>query len=130
MSTRRLGQMLPVALLGLALVTFTMWGVAGCESNPVVVSNSNANTAGNQNANTAGNQNENANTAGNENTNTPALDGAALYASNCAACHGADGGNVVGFSAAEITQAIGSVAVMQNISLTQEEIAAIATFLQ
>jgi|WetSurMetagenome_2_1015567.scaffolds.fasta_scaffold355508_2 mono/diheme cytochrome c family protein len=129
MNTRSLARMLPVALLGLALVTFTVWGVAGCQTGGGTGGNANANTEENENENIADNENENANTAGNENTNTPAPDGVALYESNCQACHGADGGDVVGFSAAEITQAIGSVALMRDISLTQEEIAAIAELL-
>ena len=60
-------------------------------------------------------------------------DGATLYANNCAACHGADGTggvgpDITGKSAAELTAGLGS-AIHSSISLTTEEIAAIAEFL-
>lgn len=66
---------------------------------------------------------------------TTGPDGAALYATNCAVCHADDGTgnaigpNVVGTSASEITESIANVESMQNISLTAEEITAVATFL-
>ena len=137
MSTRRLAQMLPVALLGLALVTFTVWGVAGCQTGGGPDGNANVNTSENENENIADNENENANTAGNENTNTAAPDGGILFAADCQACHSAN--TVGGATAAEITGAIANISTMQNagppltqdplVSLTAEEIAAIADFL-
>ena len=60
------------------------------------------------------------------------LDGAALYAGNCAGCHGADGGTKVGRTAEQIDTAIMEVPSMMTPSLealTPEEIDAIADFL-
>ena len=60
-------------------------------------------------------------------------DGATLYANNCAACHGADGAsgfapNISGQSAAELTAGLESPS-HGAISLTEDEVAAIAEFL-
>jgi mono/diheme cytochrome c family protein len=67
---------------------------------------------------------------------TGGLDGAQLYADNCAICHGADGsggaigGDVQGMSAESIQNAINTVPLMASLSsLTPEEIEAIAGFL-
>lgn len=60
----------------------------------------------------------------------PPLDGAALYSDFCAGCHGSNGGNVVGKSAQQISNAIANVSAMNSLSsLTAEEIDAIAAFL-
>lgn len=61
------------------------------------------------------------------------IDGAALFATNCAACHGEDGASgfapdVTGMSADEIAAGL-ELGVHASISLTDEEIAAIAEFL-
>jgi mono/diheme cytochrome c family protein len=134
MRTQNHGRILSIGIVGLGLALFVLWSGAGCQSG-AGGGNANANTAGNQNqnANTSGNQNENANTGGNENANTPGLDGASLYATNCAACHGADGSggsasNVIGDDAAEITAAL-NIPAMSGISLSEAEISAIADFL-
>jgi hypothetical protein len=63
----------------------------------------------------------------------PGPDGAALYAASCTGCHGADGAsgfapNITGKTAAELTTGLSS-ATHGAITLTAEEIAAIATFL-
>ena len=61
----------------------------------------------------------------------PGPDGAALYADNCAACHGDDGTGgmpIVGFTADDLTAGLES-AVHGAITLTAEEIEAIAVFL-
>lgn len=65
-------------------------------------------------------------------TNVAALDGAALYASNCAACHGSLAASTKrGSSASAITAAItGNRGGMGSISLTPEQITAIAAALQ
>jgi mono/diheme cytochrome c family protein len=96
----------------------------------------NENTNENANENENGNANENTNT--NENTNgndnggeSP---GATLFADHCASCHGADGTggfgpDITGDSAAEISSALSSISVHSSISLTEAEIADIATFL-
>ena len=60
-------------------------------------------------------------------------DGAALYATSCAACHAADGSGgagpgVIAYSAADLTDGLGS-AVHGSITLTEDEVAAIAEFL-
>ena len=60
-------------------------------------------------------------------------DGAALYANNCAACHGADGASgfapdISGQSAAELAVGLESPS-HGAISLTEDEVAAIAQFL-
>ena len=61
----------------------------------------------------------------------PTIDGAALYTSTCAGCHGALASSVKrGRSAAQITAAIGSVGSMKGITLTSAQIQAIATALQ
>ncbi|MCP4591555.1 MAG: cytochrome c [bacterium] len=62
-----------------------------------------------------------------------AVDGAALYADNCAACHGAAGNDgfapdVTGMDAAALTTGLESAS-HAGIELTAEEIAAIETFL-
>ncbi|HRX84436.1 MAG TPA: rhodanese-like domain-containing protein [Phycisphaerae bacterium] len=69
-----------------------------------------------------------------ESETTPGVDGAALFSTNCSACHGADGGsgfapNVQGYTAAEVTTGLGS-ATHASITLTTEEIDAIALFLE
>ena len=56
------------------------------------------------------------------------LDGQALYNANCSACHG-DGSAIVNNTASGITTAINTLGVMVNISLTAEEIQAIADYL-
>lgn len=135
MRTQNLGRILSIGIVGLGLALFVLWSGAGCQTGAAGGGNANANTAGNQNqnANTAGNQNQNANTGGNENANTPGLDGAALYATNCAACHGADGTgasapNIIGEDAAELTTAL-TIPPMTGINLSDAEIDAIADFL-
>jgi mono/diheme cytochrome c family protein len=60
-------------------------------------------------------------------------DGAALYAASCAVCHAADGSGgggpgVIAYSAADLTDGLGS-AVHGSITLTEDEVAAIAEFL-
>jgi mono/diheme cytochrome c family protein len=60
-------------------------------------------------------------------------DGAAVFAANCAACHGADGvsgfaPDIAGFSAADLTAGLSS-GTHASIALTDEEIAAVAAFL-
>ena len=62
-----------------------------------------------------------------------AADGATLYANNCAACHGADGASgfapdVTGLTADELAAGLESAS-HGSISLTDEEVAAIAEFL-
>lgn len=60
----------------------------------------------------------------------PAIDGAALYASYCAGCHGAlAGSRKRGKSAAQITSALATVPDMSGISLTAAQIQAVATAL-
>ncbi len=65
----------------------------------------------------------------------PTPDGAALYADNCASCHGMDGEGgiappVIGESAQEINNAIMTVPLMMSLDfLSPEEIDAIAEFL-
>ena len=60
-------------------------------------------------------------------TPTPAPDGAALYASDCASCHGAlASSSKAGRSAAQIQAAINNVGAMGSINLTAAEIQAIA----
>jgi cytochrome c553 len=63
-------------------------------------------------------------------------DGEALFAENCAACHGADGSggssgeNIIGESAKEIREAIMEVGAMKSLSfLTFDELQQIASFL-
>ena len=61
------------------------------------------------------------------------IDGAGLYADNCSACHGADGASgfaaaVVGFTADELAVGLES-ATHGSISLTDDEVAALAEFL-
>lgn len=61
------------------------------------------------------------------------LDGSTLYSTNCSACHGADGASgfapeITGTTEAELTTGLES-ATHGSISLTVEEIAAIADFL-
>lgn len=61
------------------------------------------------------------------------LDGSALYSANCSACHGADGAggfapDITGGTAGELTAGLESAS-HGSISLTAEEIAAIAAFL-
>jgi hypothetical protein len=58
-------------------------------------------------------------------TLAPALDGVALFAANCSGCHGVNGKRPR--TAAQITAAIANEGDMQGISLTQAQIAAIAT---
>ncbi|MDH5407399.1 MAG: c-type cytochrome, partial [Gammaproteobacteria bacterium] len=56
------------------------------------------------------------------------LDGAQLYADNCASCHGSAPGSKAGRSADQIQTAINGVPAMNGLSgLTVEELAAIAT---
>jgi mono/diheme cytochrome c family protein len=60
-------------------------------------------------------------------------DGAALYGTGCAACHAADGTggagpDITGLSAADLTDGLGS-AIHGSITLTEDEVAAIAEFL-
>jgi len=57
-------------------------------------------------------------------TTNAALDGLALYTANCSGCHGANGKR--GRTATEITNAIANVGAMNGISLTADQIAAIA----
>ena len=61
-----------------------------------------------------------------------AVDGAAVYAESCAACHGADGSggavNITGMTAAQLSAGLESAS-HDAISLSEEEIAAIADFL-
>ena len=64
----------------------------------------------------------------------PGPDGAALYADNCAACHGDDGASgfapdITGQSADELTAGLGSASHDGVAELTAEEIDAIAAFL-
>ncbi len=69
---------------------------------------------------------------------TVELDGSALYTSNCATCHGADGelNNaklpeiVPGLSAEELEDVITNVAPMSDIELTAAELSAIVDYLQ
>jgi mono/diheme cytochrome c family protein len=63
-------------------------------------------------------------------TSAAAIDGAALYAAECSGCHRALATSTKrGRTAAQITSAIASVADMSGISLTPEQIAAIAAAL-
>jgi hypothetical protein len=58
-------------------------------------------------------------------------DGAALFSNNCAMCHGADGTgppDVTGLSAADLSAGLES-AVHGSVSLTEDEVVAIAEFL-
>ncbi|MFH0980837.1 MAG: cytochrome c [Planctomycetota bacterium] len=60
-------------------------------------------------------------------------DGAALFAQDCAACHGADGAsgfapNISGFTAGDLSAGLQS-ATHSSMSLTDEEVAAVAAFL-
>jgi mono/diheme cytochrome c family protein len=56
-------------------------------------------------------------------------DGQALYATYCAACHGASGSNINGRTASAISTAIGNVGSMSSLSLSSTEIQAIADYL-
>lgn len=71
-----------------------------------------------------GNQNINAN-----DNSGGGVTGASLYAANCAACHGASGGNLGAASVNQINNALNNVQAMQNVDVTDEEIALIAAFL-
>jgi hypothetical protein len=63
-------------------------------------------------------------------TPAPVLDGVALYTQNCAACHGPLASSVkLGRTAAQITAAIASIPSMSSLSLSQPQIAAIASAL-
>jgi mono/diheme cytochrome c family protein len=57
------------------------------------------------------------------------VDGQALYTSNCAACHGADAATINDQSVSGITAAMTAIGSMTGISLTAEEIQAIADYL-
>jgi mono/diheme cytochrome c family protein len=64
-------------------------------------------------------------------TNAAAIDGAALYVTNCSGCHGPLAfSSKRGRTAAQITSAINNVGEMQSIGLTAAQIAAIAAALQ
>jgi len=56
------------------------------------------------------------------------LDGQALFTTNCSGCHG-DGSNINGRTASAISTAMNTVGIMNGISLTSEEIQAIADYL-
>jgi mono/diheme cytochrome c family protein len=60
---------------------------------------------------------------------TGTVDGASLYASNCAACHGATGSNINANTASGITTALNNIGSMNSLSLTTEEIQALPIFL-
>lgn len=60
-----------------------------------------------------------------------AIDGAALYTQNCGSCHGPLASSTKrGATAAQITSALATIAAMQSISLTSDQIAAIAAALK
>jgi len=93
--------------------------------------NANDNVDDNSNTNdNVDNTNDNGSGGG-----TVSLDGAALYGTHCAVCHGADGAggplgpSVVGESENDIIEALSGVTLMQSIQVSGDEIAAIAEFL-
>jgi len=139
MNMRSLSRLLFAGVAGLGLGLVGVTGV-GCQTLTGGGGGGNDNGAANQNENDDGgtNQNENDNGAAdqNENDNAPVeADGAVLFATSCAVCHGADGtgtaiaGDIVGASAAEITEALNTEPTMSSIDLTDAEIAAITDFL-
>ncbi|MCK4588038.1 MAG: c-type cytochrome, partial [Gammaproteobacteria bacterium] len=62
-------------------------------------------------------------------SNTQTSEGQALYAANCAGCHGPDGSTINGNTPVAITAAITSIGTMNGISLTASQVQAVSDFL-